>query len=246
MSAEEDDADLFPSTGGDDFDDSADGSDTSSKSDQETLREIEARKCAASRSASKKQSSTKVTKAMNQTKSNKLKTKKKKNSSGESVSACCRPAAFGSEELLLVSKAFMKVSNNAKHSTDKKAEKFWDEVCSTFEEFVASANKMNETNVYFCPIETGRDAESIRNCWKRRIQPAVQKFAGIIYNTPPSSGEVRDDARMDLYYGRIREAYSARSHTYPKDCPKSFQKLMKTYYFLSQHPKFEVEFPPDG
>jgi hypothetical protein len=51
---------------------------------------------------------------------------------------------------------------------------------------------------------------------------------------------------MDLYCGRIREEYSARSHTYPKDCPKSFQKLMKTYYFLSQHPKFEVEFPPDG
>ena len=40
MSAEEEDADLFPSTGGDDFDDSADGSDSSSKSDQEMLHEI--------------------------------------------------------------------------------------------------------------------------------------------------------------------------------------------------------------
>ncbi len=136
----------------------------------------------------------------------------------------------------------MKVSNNAKHSTDKKAEKIWDEVYSTFEEFVPSANNMNETNVEFSPIKTGHGAESICNCWQRRIQLAVQKFAGIIYNTPPSSGEVRDDARMDLYYGRIQEEYSARSHTYPKDCPKSFQKLMKTYYFLSQHPKVEVDF----
>ena len=203
MSAEEGDADLFPSTGGDAFDDSADGSDASSESDQETLREIEARKRALSRPVSKKQSSTKVMKATNQTKSNKSKTKKKKNSSGESVSACCRSVAFGSEKLLLVLKAFMKVSNNAKHSTDKKAEKFWDEVYSTFEEFVASANKMNETNVEFCPIETGRGVKLIHNCWQRRIQPAVQKFAGIIYNTPPSSGEVRNDARMDLYYGRI-------------------------------------------
>jgi hypothetical protein len=153
MSAEEDNADLFPSTGGDAFDDSADGSDMSSESDQETLREIEARKRAASRPAPKKQSSTKVTKATNQTKSNKSKTKKKKNSSGESVSARCRSVAFRSEELLLVSKAFMKVSNNAKHSTDKKAEKFWDEVCSTFEEFVASANEMNETKLNSVPLK---------------------------------------------------------------------------------------------
>ena len=53
----------------------------------------------------------------------------------------------------LVSKAFMKVSNNSNHSTDKKAEKFWDEMYSTFEEFVASANKMNEINVEFLPLK---------------------------------------------------------------------------------------------
>ena len=48
---------------------------------------------------------------------------------------------------------------------------------------------------------------------------------------------------MDLYYARIHEEYSARLHSYPKDCPKNFQKLMKMYNFLSQHPKFEVEIP---
>jgi hypothetical protein len=51
---------------------------------------------------------------------------------------------------------------------------------------------------------------------------------------------------MDLYYIRIREEYSSRSHTYPKDCPENFQKLMKAYHFLSQHLKFEVEFPVHG
>ncbi len=102
MSAEEDDADLFPSTGGDAFDDSADGSDASSESDQETLREIEARKRALSRPVSKKRSSTKVTKATNQTKSTKSKNKKKKNSSGEPVSARSCSVAFGSEELACV------------------------------------------------------------------------------------------------------------------------------------------------
>ena len=58
----------------------------------------------------------------------------------------------------------MKVLNNVKHSTDKRADKFWDEDYVTFEEFVASANKMNETNTDISPIETGRGPLSIRNC----------------------------------------------------------------------------------
>ena len=140
----------------------------------------------------------------------------------------------------------MKVLQNAKHSTDKKAEKFWDEVYVTFEEFVSTANSVNESNPDFISIEPGQGTESIPNRWQRRIQPAVQKFAGIIYTSHPTSGEVKEDALMDLYYARIREEYSACSHTYPKDCPKNFKKLMKTYLFLSQHPKFEVDFPVDG
>jgi hypothetical protein len=147
---------------------------------------------------------------------------------------------------LLVARAFMKVSTDTKHSTDKKAEKFWDEVHATFEQYVASANALNESNAEFTPIEHGRGVESIRNCWQRRIQPAVNKFAEIIYSNPPNSGEVKDDAMMDLYYSRMREEYAARSHTYVKGCPKSFDKLMQAYKFLSEHPKFEVEFPPDG
>ena len=46
----------------------------------------------------------------------------------------------------------MKVSNNARHSTEKKTENFWDEVYVTFEEFVATANKTNKSNPDFSPI----------------------------------------------------------------------------------------------
>ena len=76
----------------------------------------------------------------------KSKKAQKKKSSGEPVSPHSCSVAFRSKELLLVSKAFMKVSNNAKHSTDKKADKFRDEVYVMFEEFVATANKTNESN----------------------------------------------------------------------------------------------------
>ena len=60
----------------------------------------------------------------------------------------------------------MKVSTNAKQSTDKKAEKFWEAVCVKFKEFVVSANKMNESNVDDTPIEHGQGVESIHNCWQ--------------------------------------------------------------------------------
>jgi hypothetical protein len=51
---------------------------------------------------------------------------------------------------------------------------------------------------------------------------------------------------MDLYYSRMWEEFASRSHRYSKDMPKTFNKLMKAYFFLSKHPKFEVEFPTDG
>jgi hypothetical protein len=47
----------------------------------------------------------------------------------------------------------MKVSTNVKHSTDKKAEKFWDEVYTTLKELGATAKKMNESHPEFIPIE---------------------------------------------------------------------------------------------
>jgi hypothetical protein len=51
---------------------------------------------------------------------------------------------------------------------------------------------------------------------------------------------------MDLNYARICHEYHARSKSYAKDMPKTFDKLMKSYHFLSKHPKFEVEFPTNG
>ena len=58
----------------------------------------------------------------------------------------------------------MKVSNNAKSCTDKKAEKCWDEVCATFEEFLVTANKMNVSNPNFSPVEPGQGTKLICHC----------------------------------------------------------------------------------
>ena len=89
--------------------------------------------------------------------------KKAQKKKGDNVSAFSCSVAFGAEELLLVTQAFMKVSTNVKQSTDWKAETFWDEVYVTFAEFVATAIKLNESNPDFSPIEYGRETEPIRN-----------------------------------------------------------------------------------
>ena len=43
----------------------------------------------------------------------------------------------------------MKVSCDAKHATNRKAKKFWDEVSIVFEELVATTNKLNESHSEF-------------------------------------------------------------------------------------------------
>ena len=69
---------------------------------------------------------------------------------------------------------------------------------------------------------------------------------GIIYTNPPTQGKVNDATLMDLYYTRMNEGYASRSHTYSKDLPEMFHKLMKANKFMSHHPMFEVEFSTDG
>jgi hypothetical protein len=65
--------------------------------------------------------------------------------------------------LLLVVKAFMKVSSNAKVGTDKKMEKFWEDIHLHYNELVSTSNKINESNMEYVPVES-RNMESLRNC----------------------------------------------------------------------------------
>ncbi len=107
----------------------------------------------------------------------------------------------------------MKVSSNAKVGMDKKMEKFWEDIHLHYNELVSTSNKINESNTKYIPVESC-NMESLCNSWQRRLQPAVQKFAGIMSRNKLLSGEVVGDNLMDLYYQRMREVYSAESHTY--------------------------------
>jgi hypothetical protein len=126
---------------------------------------------------------------------------------------------FTPEELLLLLKLYMKVSCNAKHETDKKADKFWDDIALHYVELVDKSNSINEASVDYFAIDIHRNAESLRNCWQRCLQPPVQKFCGILSTNPPKSGELKDDQIMDRYFSRMRQIYAEQAHTFKQDVP---------------------------
>ena len=156
--------------------------------------------------------------------------KKKKSWKKKSSSSCCHSVSCGADELLLIAKAFMKVSTNVKHSTDKKAKNIWDEVYTTFEEFVAMTNKINKSHPEFILIEPGHGAESICNCWQCLLQPSIQQFVRIIYNNPPNFGGVRDDSLMDLNFYGFKVTYVQQGHA------QDFQQADESLFLPEQTP----------
>jgi hypothetical protein len=80
-----------------------------------------------------------------------------------------RSISFTWKELFLVARVYTKVSSNAKHGTNKKAETFWDDIHLHCNEFIATSNKINESNLEYLSIDA-RNAESLHLCWQQRLQ----------------------------------------------------------------------------
>ena len=102
---------------------------------------------------------------------------------------------------------------------DKNADKFWDDIALHYVELVKKSNSINEASVDYFAIDIHRNAESLRNCWQHCLQPAVQKFCGILSTNPPKSGELKDDQIMDRYFSRMRQIYAEQAHTFKQDVP---------------------------
>lgn len=89
-------------------------------------------------------------------------TQKKKLNAKTSAMWChhTHSLVFDSNMLLLLAKAFMAVSHNAKQSTNKKADKFWEEISQQFEKLIAVEWEETECE----SIETIRGIYSLCNC----------------------------------------------------------------------------------
>ena len=129
----------------------------------------------------------------------------------------------------------MTVSEDPTTGTDQKAAAFWTRVHIQYNKNVAKANKNRESDPDWRDLPDDRPKGSLKSQWYTCLHPSIQKFAGIVAANPPTSGQIRDDQDMDLYWKSMRLLYSNQAKD---NLPKKFQPYMKAYFFLSNHPKF--------
>jgi hypothetical protein len=112
--------------------------------------------------------------------------------------------------LLILSQAFTRVSENSIEGTDKKRNKFWDEVAVVFNQLkkqqesynnrVWKKNKYNQVlmrgeflssdeddNSEF--VVPSRTASSLQQKWSKSVLPLVRKFISLTKRFPMESGE---------------------------------------------------------
>lgn len=143
----------------------------------------------------------------------------------------------------MLARAYMHESTDATTGTDQPSATFWERVTATYDQYRNRANSVNKALPRFKEFPE-RKGDSLSNCWSRRLQKAVAKFSGICTTHPPASGEKKDDAKMDLYYTKMRELYTQRAKLISA-LPNKFDEMMGAFHFLSTHAKFRVHFP-DG
>ena len=120
---------------------------------------------------------------------------KKKRGHGKACGA--RLFSYGSKELLLLAKAFMKVPCNPKHSTDKKVDNFWEDISLHFEELVPTSNPE------YIFIERNQDIDSVCNCCQYCLQPSASNSEVFSNSLQESTGIWGIEGQ--LYYGFISQ-----------------------------------------
>ncbi len=129
----------------------------------------------------------------------------------------------------------MTVSEDPTTGTDQKAAAFWTRLHVQDNKNVAKANKNHESDPEWRKPPNDHPKGSLKSQWYTRLQPFIQKFAGIVAKNPPMLAQIRDDSDMDLYWKSMGLLYTNQARD---NLPKKFQPYMKAYFFLSNHPKF--------
>ena len=94
---------------------------------------------------------------------------------------------------------------------------------------MARANKNRESAPDWKELRFDRSPASLKGQWYSRMQPAIQKFAGLVTKFPPRSGMQKDDVEYDLYWKSICLLYKQQA---PKGLLKYFSPYFKNYMFL--------------
>ena len=117
----------------------------------------------------------------------------------------------------------------------RKLSAFWTRIHILYNKNVSKANKKRESNPDWRILPDDRPKGSLKSQWYTRLQPAIQKFAGIVEKNPPASGHLQNDKDIYLYWKNMRVLYSEQA----KDgLPKKIAHYMPEFFFLQVHPKF--------
>jgi hypothetical protein len=94
----------------------------------------------------------------------------------------------------------MTVFEDPPNGTDQKAAAFWTCMHIQYSKNIAKANKNRENDQEWRSLPDDRPKGSLKSQWYTHLQPSIQKCDGIVVKYPWSSGQIRDDPEMDLYW----------------------------------------------
>ena len=107
---------------------------------------------------------------------------------------------------------------------------FWTRIHILYNKNMQKANSRRESDPSWKILPTDWPKGSLKSQWYTRLQPAIQKFAGIVDKQPPASGHIQDDPKMDLYWKSIRLFYSEQA---TEGLPTKFILYMQAYFFIT-------------
>ena len=84
------------------------------------------------------------------------------------------------EEMLLLAYSYISISEDPTTGTNQKASAFWTRIHILYNKYVSKANSNRSGNTDWKVLLEDRPKESLKSQWYTRLQPAIQKFAGIV------------------------------------------------------------------
>jgi hypothetical protein len=159
-----------------------------------------------------------------------------------------RGTNYNMDELLILSRSVsvMQVGEDPIVGSDQK---FWDRVKIQHDSNIQKANQIHQNQPTYECLPTDRTVDSLKNQWYQKLQPTMQKLDAICNSNPPASGELVDDATMNMYYQPMFKIWKAQLAHLNKDrkrsqLPKKFEPYLRIYLYLKKHPKFAMVLEP--
>ena len=143
-----------------------------------------------------------------------------------------RGSGFCKQEILFLSKAYIRASPDPIVGTSQTEDTFYGKVGEIYNQLVALWKEENEDGECFSPF-TFSTKYSLRSHVRRCLQSALQKFAGIESRYKIKSGE-----NEDTHFGRLLAIYEEETKNSKVGIPKEFSKYLEAYIWLKDEPKF--------